>query len=99
MKKRLSYISPLQLGIVQAVIMAIVSLIAVPFLLLAAVFGQAHAASGNALAVGKSLFLVVFFPIIYAIFGFIGGVISAFIYNIVAKFTGGIVYIAMEAGE
>jgi hypothetical protein len=89
MKKRLTYISPLQLGIVQAVVMGVISLIAIPFLLLGAMFGPAHA--------GFGLLFIIIIPIVYAIVGFIGGIISAVVYNVVAKWTGGIEYIATEA--
>lgn len=87
MKKRLTYISPIQLGIVQAVVSGIITLIMVPFLLLAALFGH----------VGLGFFFVIFIPIIYAIVGFIAGVISAVVYNVVAKWTGGVEYIASES--
>lgn len=88
MKKRLTYISPLQLGIVLAVLYGIVSLIAVPFLLLGTLFGRTGA--------GLGFFFIIFIPVMYAIFGFIGGVIMGFVYNVVAKWTGGIEYIASE---
>lgn len=80
MKKRISSISPLQQGIVCAVLYGVLSLIAVPFLLLAALFGHA----------GLGVIFVIFIPIIYAIAGFIAGVIIAFVYNLVATWTGGI---------
>ncbi|HTV40368.1 MAG TPA: hypothetical protein VMF08_07325 [Candidatus Sulfotelmatobacter sp.] len=89
MKKRLTYISPLQLGIVQAVTMGIISLIMVPFLLLGALF---HGGLGVGL-------MAIVFPVIYAVAGFIGGIISAVVYNAVAKWTGGIEYIAAEAPQ
>jgi hypothetical protein len=87
MKKRLSYVSPVQLGIVLALLYGVISLILVPFLLLGAIFGHG----------GVSIILVIFIPIIYAFFGFIGGLLSAVVYNIVAKWTGGVEYIAAEA--
>jgi hypothetical protein len=79
MKKRLTYISPLQAGIVHAVIAGLISLIALPFII---IIGLMHAGIGAILAI--------FLPIFYAIAGFIGGVIVAFVYNLVAKWTGGI---------
>ncbi|HUA66817.1 MAG TPA: hypothetical protein VME24_13290 [Alphaproteobacteria bacterium] len=88
MKKRITYVSPLQLGIVLALLYGLISLILVPFLLLGAMFGP-HG--------GFGAIFVIFIPIIYAAGGFIGGVLSAFLYNIVAKWSGGIEYIASEA--
>jgi hypothetical protein len=87
MKKRLTYVSPVQLGIVLALIYGVISLVAVPFLILGAVFGHA----------GPGILFMIFIPILYAILGFIGGIISAFVYNVVAKWTGGIEYIAAES--
>jgi len=79
MKKRLSHISVLQQGIVSAVLYAVLSLIFVPFVVIAElVKGQ----------VAGAIF-VIFAPIIYAILGFIFGIIFALIYNLVAKWTGG----------
>ncbi|MGH7942122.1 MAG: hypothetical protein ACREE6_14310 [Limisphaerales bacterium] len=89
MKKRLTYISPIQLGIVQAVVMGVVSLIFVPFLLLGALFGHP----------GMGAVFIIFVPILYAIFGFISGLVSAVVYNFVAKWTGGIEYVASEASQ
>jgi hypothetical protein len=80
MKKRLTYISPLKAGIVQAVICAVISLIAVPFIILAALFS--HGGFGAVFAI--------FLPIIYGVGGFIAGIISALVYNLVAKWTGGL---------
>jgi hypothetical protein len=39
---------------------------------------------------------MVFLPIIYAVVGFIGGVIVGFIYNLTAKWTGGIEFTTEE---
>ena len=87
MKKQLKSISPLRAGIVLAVMYGIIGCIILPFFLIAAVFG-AHASSGGAMIGGA--FFAIFIPIFYAIAGFIGGVISAFVYNLVAKWTGGL---------
>lgn len=83
MIKRIKHVAPLQLGIVLAVLYGIMSLIVVPFLLLASVFSQ---------GANKSfpILLIIFLPVIYAIVGFIGGVIAAAIYNLIAGWTGGI---------
>jgi hypothetical protein len=86
MKKRLTYVSPLQQGIVVGVLYAILSLIAVPFLLIASLMGHG----------GASAIFVIFIPIIYGILGFIGGIIAAFVYNLVAKWTGGIEFTLID---
>ena len=80
MKKRISHISVLQQGIVCAVLYGLLSLIAVPFIILAALFGHS----------GPGALFAIFLPIVYAIAGFIAGIITAFVYNLVAGWTGGI---------
>ena len=64
----------------QAVLMAIVGFIA----------GLSFAVFGDILFPGLGLLTIVIMPIIYAIMGFIGGAIGAFLYNIVAGWVGGI---------
>jgi hypothetical protein len=87
MKKRLAHIAPLQLGIV----LGIVSLV-----------GAASAGSGTGAqalpAIFSGIFLI-FLPVIYAVLGFIGGVISAFVYNLIAKWTGGIEFTTVEVPQ
>jgi hypothetical protein len=75
---------------VLALVYGLISLILVPFLLLGAMFGP-HG--------GFDAIFVIFLPIVYAVVGFIGGVLSAFVYNIVAKWSGGVEYIATEAPQ
>jgi len=98
MKKRLTNVSPLKLGITLAVIYGIMSLVfLVPFFLIFSVIGAVGARTGaHALPVIFSGVFVIFLPVIYAALGFIGGVIAAFIYNIVAKWTGGVEFTTEE---
>ena len=77
------------------------SLIFVPFLLLAALISAVAphpAGSGGALAagvgIGMSLIFAVLAPIIYGVLGFIFGALGALIYNLVASWVGGIEYVA-----
>jgi hypothetical protein len=86
MKKRLTYVSPLQQGIVLGTLYALISLIIVPFFLIATLLGHA----------GLGVVFVIFLPIVYGIAGFIAGVIVAFIYNLVAKWTGGIEFVLTD---
>ncbi len=51
------------------------------------------AASGDDMAWLAPLFgvgAIVVLPIVYGIFGFLGGILTAFLYNLAAGFTGGI---------
>jgi hypothetical protein len=93
MRKRLKRIAPLKTGIVLGVLYALLSLIMVPFFMLAG-FGAMTAASraGGPPLPFAFLFGIgaLFLPVVYGVMGFIFGVISAAIYNLVAKWTGGI---------
>ena len=80
MKKRITHVSPLQQGIVLAVMYGLLSLIAVPFIIIGMLLNHG----------GFGAIFAIFLPIVYAIAGFIVGVITAFIYNLVACWTGGI---------
>jgi uncharacterized oligopeptide transporter (OPT) family protein len=87
MKKQLTHIAPLRAGIVLGVLYGILSLILVPFFLLAVIFGGKSGTPAPAIfGVGFAIFL----PVLYAVMGFIGGIIAAAIYNLVAKWTGGL---------
>ena len=94
MKKRLSHVAPLQLGLVLAVLYGLLSLIFVPFFLIFSILAphmQNSAAPGvQGIAMGMGIGMAIVFPIIYAILGFVFGVISAAVYNLIAQWTGGI---------
>ena len=82
MKKQLTRIAPLRAGIVLATVYVLIGLIVVPFVLLAAVFGGKGGLGGA--------FFAILLPVLYAVVGFIGGIIAAAIYNLAAKWTGGL---------
>jgi hypothetical protein len=87
MRKQLTRIVPLKAGIVLGVLYGILSLLVAPFILLAAVLSsKAQTATPAIFGVGFAIML----PLIYAVVGFIGGIIAAAIYNLVAKWTGGL---------
>ena len=95
MRKQLTYIAPVRAGIVLAVLYGILSLIVVPFFLVAALLGGKSGSPAPAIfGVG----LAVMLPVIYAVIGFVGGVISAAIYNLIAKWTGGFEFEVRDAG-
>jgi transmembrane protein DUF3566 len=98
MKRRIKRIAPLQAGKMLGVLYGCMGLIFIPIFLLAGVAGafaqhaQQNGASAApaALAAGMMLAVGIFMPIFYAVFGFIFGIISAAIYNLVARWVGGI---------
>ena len=93
MKKRLSAISPVQLGFVFAAFYAAISLISIPFMLFFMVVVP-HMQTPNSATLptvmGFGAGMIIALPIIYGIIGFIIGVISAAIYNLIAMLTGGV---------
>ena len=95
MKKRLKKIAPLQLGKVLGIAYALFSLVFVPFLLIFPLIASlAPQAEGQSVpmvpAIGMGIGFIFFAPVMYGLMGFISGVIGAFVYNIVAKWVGGI---------
>jgi hypothetical protein len=86
MKKELTYVAPLRAGVVLAVLYGIVSLIFVPFFLLAAVLGSR---TGAPFPAAFGVGFAVLMPVLYAVAGFLAGVIGAALYNLITKWTGG----------
>ena len=87
MVTRIRNINPIQLGIVSAVLEAFVGLLVGIF------FGLFSSAMGALAPGGAGNFgwlSIIIFPIMYAVIGFIGGIIGGFLYNLVAGWTGGI---------
>src|SRR5438477_8653458 len=98
MKRRIKRIAPLQAGKMLGVLYAGFGLLFLPFFAIAAIAGAfaQHAAQGQsgsaaapALAGGVFLLMSLLFPIFYGVMGFIFGVITAAIYNLVAQWIGG----------
>ena len=91
MQKQVTRIAPFQ----TAKVVAIYSLVAtIPFLVLAAL------ASMFVPGVQKiSLVLIFFAPVFYAIIGFVFTFIGASVYNVVARFTGGIEFTVTEVRD
>lgn len=109
MKKRLTSVSPIQLGIVLAVLYGLISLvIIVPIGAISSLgFMSLRSAAGTAPAqtfpVFPGIFLggvmMLFIPVLQAAFGFICGALGGLLYNLVAKLTGGIEVTIEEAPE
>ena len=86
MKKRLINISPLQQGIVLGALYGVLALIAVPFIIII----------GLARGSGFGVFAAIFLPVVYAVIGFVAGALTAVVYNLVAKWTGGIEFTLID---
>lgn len=52
--------------------------------------GESDSALGGGMMIGMGLAAIVIAPIFYGLLGFIGGIISAFFFNLAAKYTGGL---------
>ncbi|MDP3072776.1 MAG: hypothetical protein Q8N18_20960 [Opitutaceae bacterium] len=91
MKKRIVRIAPLKAGIVLGVLYALLSVLMVPIFLIVGMTAAAAAKQGGqdvplGFMFGAGALLL---PVLYGIAGFIGGIIAAAVYNLVAKWTGG----------
>jgi ABC-type polysaccharide/polyol phosphate export permease len=87
MTTRIRNINPLQLGIVYAVLYALLGVIIGVCFALIGMVASSMAPSG---AFSFGWLSVIIFPILYAVIGFIAGLIVGFLYNLVAGWTGGI---------
>jgi hypothetical protein len=92
MVTRLTRIAPVQLAIVAAALYAILGLLVGVAVALAAFAGRSVPATSTAgvPTFGMGWLSIILFPIIYAALGFIGGLIYAWLYNLIAGWTGGV---------
>ena len=94
MTRRLKRIGPLKFGLVAGVVQELVSLIFIPFFLISFVIAAATPHSNSqempVLGMGLAVIMCVVMPFFYAAFGFLFGALAALIYNLVARWTGGI---------
>jgi hypothetical protein len=88
--KRVKRIGVFQTSKVVAIIMFFISLIfMIPFVLIGSLIGEMLGDFIPGFYFGGGLFFI-FIPFSYGIFGFISTAISCLIYNLIAKWTGGI---------
>ena len=96
MKRTVKRIAPLQAGKMMGLLYACMGLIFLPIFMLAAAAGafaqhaQGAQAAPAAVVAGIMFGMGIFMPVIYGVMGFIFGVIGAAIYNLVARWIGGI---------
>lgn len=87
MKKQIINISPIQTAKVFALLYFVISLPLVGLMAIAMSFSPAPK---------PALGFLIIFPFMYLIFGFIFTALGAWVYNIVAKWVGGIEYISVS---
>ena len=93
MRKEITWISPLRTGIIYA---AIISVVYAVFSIVMLIFGTMMGGMGGdmmggMLMAGSGFMSIIFVLVMGAVFGFNGGMIGAFIYNIAAGIVGGVV--------
>jgi hypothetical protein len=88
--RRIKRIAPLQLGKILACLYGAMGLIFVPLFVITSVIVShlPNARGGLPFFVGIGFAIAA--PVFYAVMGFLAGVISAAIYNLIAKWLGGI---------
>ena len=96
MTKHIKSFNPLQLGKVLAITYGLMSLLIVPIALLfgivSAFASRGHGGLGPPAAafLGMGVGFAIIAPILYAVMGFLTGVVGGFVYNLVAGWVGGI---------
>ena len=96
MTRHLKRIAPLQAGKVFAILYGLMGLIFVPLFALAAMFGafaqpaQPGQVPSGAILGGMLLGIGILLPIFYAVMGFVLGLIGSALYNLIARFVGGL---------
>ena len=103
MTRRLTRIAPMPVGKIFGILYALLGLIFIPFFALAGIAGFfAEGGSGNAgsagLLAGGMIAMAVIFPIMYGVMGFVGGVIVAALYNLIARWVGGLEFEVEDVG-
>ncbi len=88
--RRLKRVAPLQLGKMGALMYGALGLIFIPVFLLIALVGSVAPEAQQTGFMAMGLGFAIFAPVMYAAIGFIGGVIGAALYNLFAKWVGGI---------
>lgn len=97
MKKRLKRIAPVQAGLVLGIIYALFSLLVVPFFALfglivslAPTVATGFPGPAAGLGIGFAIAMTIAAPVMYGSMGFVTGALGALIYNLVARWVGGI---------
>jgi hypothetical protein len=80
----------LSLGKIMGAIYGVLGVIFMPIFLVIGITGSIAGGKGAALGAAGALFIAILFPILYGLMGFAAGAIGAQLYNLFAKWLGGI---------
>jgi len=89
-KRRIKRFAPLQLGKMLAVLYGIMGLLFVPFFLIMSAFASQMPAEQRIGIMAFGMGFALLMPVMYAAMGFVLGALGALIYNLVARWIGGI---------
>jgi hypothetical protein len=89
-KRRIKRFAPLQFGKMLAVLYGILGLLVLPIFLIMSLLASHIPAEQRAGMMAFGIGFAFCLPVIYAVMGFIFGVLGALIYNVVAGWIGGI---------
>ncbi len=90
MKQRINSVGVLSCAKISAIVYGAISLIIMPFVLLAGLFMSILPRTENAPPGGLLVLFALIMPFFYAAIGFVVGALGAFVYNLAAKWVGGI---------
>ena len=102
--RRLKRIAPMPVAKIFGILYALFGLIFLPFFAIAwlagffADSGEASAGAAGLMVVGM-IVMAVIFPIMYGVMGFFGGLIVAGLYNLIARWVGGIEFEVEDVAE
>lgn len=94
MRKEITWVSPIRLGLIQAAIVAVMWIV---FGILGLIFGGMGPGPGPGM-MGGGIIAVIGGLIMGAIGGFIGGAVAALVYNVAAGIVGGVVIELRDEG-
>jgi ABC-type Na+ efflux pump permease subunit len=99
MKKQIARLSPHQNGKVLGTLLGLSTAVFIIPVVVIASFATRGAVDQHGDPVNFPVFLFIFVPVVYAVFGYLGGAFWCFVYNVLFKYIGGIEFEAVETSN